>query len=90
MFAPTVTSGIAGYMAKYLGKHLANPTNEARRAYNCSRNIKKVRSHGTNIYDIEKDVGIEFISVPNEIAQRKTEYTVPFLGACSYTRYQVI
>lgn len=85
-YADRVTSGIAGYMAKYMGKFLANPTNEARRAYSSSRNIDKVTiTSGNKVFD--KD----FTPHPvGEIAQRVTTYDVPYLGTCKYSRYQVL
>jgi len=84
-FAPTVTQGLAGYMAKYMGKHLANPANEARRAYNCSRNIEKIRSYGSQTLDSYAD-----LLIPDKLAERTASYTVPFLGTCQYEKYHVL
>lgn len=84
-FAPTVTQGLAGYMAKYMGKHLANPTNQARRAYNCSRNIEKIRSYGSKTLDSYSD-----LLIPDKLADRVATYTVPFLGTCKYEKYHVL
>jgi len=83
--ALSVSSGIAGYMSKYMGKFLANPTNEARRAYNCSRNIKKIRSHASNSLALDKE-----IFIPDQLAERVVSYDVPFLGTCKFSRYLVL
>ena len=79
--ATSLTTGIAGYMAKYMAKYLASTTNEARRAYNCSRGIEKVTSHGSNSLYQELE-----LFIPDKMAERVANFEVPFLGSCNYLK----
>jgi len=82
LLATTITSGIAGYMAKYMAKAFLDERIEATRVFNCSRNILKIRSHGSNTlstYD-------EFIPTDQIDSIENSEYDVPYLGKCLYTK----
>jgi len=81
--ASVVTKGIAGYMAKYMGKTLKDEKNETTRGYNCSRNIKRYTSAGCNSLDKYSDMIIPTVNIESE---EKREYDVPYLGKCLYTR----
>jgi hypothetical protein len=72
-------------MAKYMAKYLAHGANQARRAYNCSRGVEKIRSVGSNSLFEELE---EYI--PDQLAERKVSFEVPFLGTCKYSKYQVL
>jgi len=80
-FASYTSKGIAGYMAKYMAKALRDEKNETKRAYNCSRGIKKIASQGGNtlhkFLDIIKPTGI--------VETKISEYNVPYLGKCIKT-----
>lgn len=71
---------IAGYMAKYMFKSINDRQFKARRAFNCSRNIKTPYCVGTNTLDayidliVDKDMDILY----------KKSYDVPYLGRCDY------
>jgi len=82
-FASTVTKGIAGYMAKYMGKSLTDEKHETTRGFNCSRNIRKPTSAGSNSLNTYTDLIIPTVNVESE---EKREYDVPYLGKCLYTR----
>jgi len=75
--------GIAGYMAKYMGKSLADTKHESKRNYNCSRNIKKIRSVSSNTLDRFDD-----LLIPDEdlVSIQESEYPVPYLGKCRYKK----
>jgi len=81
--ASHITAGIAGYMAKYMGKAFSDEENETTRGYNCSRNIRKPYGAGSNTL-----CGYSDLIIPTEdIAKsEKREYDVPYLGKCLYTR----
>jgi len=83
LFAGTVTKGIAGYMAKYMGKSLKDEKNETTRGYNCSTNIRRPYSTGSNTLNTYTD-----LIIPTEgiVEEEKREYDVPYLGKCLYTR----
>lgn len=83
--ASTIGQGIAGYMAKYMGKFLADSKHEASRAYTCSRNIKKIRSAASNSLSYDLD-----LFIPDTLAERTTSYVVPYLGTCNFSKYQVL
>jgi len=83
--ATYTTKGLAGYMAKYMAKYLGNPNNEARRAYNCSRNIEKVRSYGSKTLSSFFDD-----LIPDQHPERGAQFETPFLGVCQYKRYEVL
>lgn len=76
------SKGLAGYLAKYMGKALGDTKNEAWRGYNCSRNIIKINSIGSNALDQE----IESLVIPNEGTIQKRSYPVPYLGTCTYKK----
>jgi len=82
-FAGTITTGIAGYMAKYMGKSLNDEKNETTRGYNCSRNIRKPYRQGSNTLNTYKDM---IIPTEGIVDEEKREYDVPYLGKCLYTR----
>lgn len=73
------SEGIAGYMAKYMAKALADEKNEAWRGYNCSRNVAKVFSHGGNTLDREMDLMIPDLIDTSEV----TKYNTPYMGICT-------
>jgi len=77
------STGIAGYMAKYMGKALADAKHGVRRGYNCSRNIEKISSAGSNSVDFA------FYMIPDGLAKKVSDYQVPFLGTCTLTKYQL-
>ncbi len=79
--ADTVTTGLAGYLAKYMAKTMSDTKYEAVRAYTCSRNIEKVRSSGGNTLDQYMDM-----LVPDSFP-KTTNYEVPFLGKCVKKEY---
>lgn len=83
--ATYTSKGIAGYMAKYMGKALGDPKFKARRAYNCSRNINKIYDAGGNTHDSWKSMIIPDDAVGVDVA----EYKVPYLGTCNFIRYKV-
>lgn len=73
-----VTTGIAGYMAKYMGKSFENYDNETGRTYTCSRNIKRPTAYGSNSLDEYTD-----LIIPEQVDVLKNEeYDVPYLGKC--------
>lgn len=83
VLATYTTKGIAGYMAKYMAKALKDGKVETTRGYNCSRNIKKIRSAGSNTLSTYSD-----LLIPNtDLADIETKsYDVPYLGQCNYTK----
>jgi len=82
-FASSVTTGIAGYMAKYMGKSLTDEKHETTRGFNCSRNIRKPYSTGSNTLNTYTDLIIPTDGIENV---EKKEYDVPYLGKCLHTR----
>jgi len=76
------SEGIAGYMAKYMAKTLSDTKHEARRAYNCSRNIDKIRIYSSNTL-------VEYMDMilTGDCIQTNT-YEVPFMGKCLKTKYK--
>lgn len=83
MLATTITTGIAGYMAKYMAKSFRDGSNEGRRGYNCSRNIKKIYSAGSNFLTGYMDM---ILGVDNQLSQ-SAEYDTVWLGRCHYKKY---
>jgi len=80
----TYTSrGIAGYMAKYMAKSLEDTRYESSRGFNCSRNIKKIRSAGGNSLNQYDDM---IIPTDNLVSIDISEYNVPYLGKCQYKK----
>jgi len=84
--ASYTSTGIAGYMAKYMGKALGDAKFGVRRGYNSSRNIAKVESIGGNSLDRHT---LTMIYNVGGIAKDLTQFEVPFLGTCEYARYQL-
>jgi len=76
------SEGIAGYMAKYMAKAFDDFKNEAKRYYNCSRNIKRYTSAGSNQITSYLDLLIHGRAV------QEKEYKVPWLGRCNYKKYK--
>jgi len=83
LLATGKSKGIAGYMAKYMGKALADTRYESTRGYNCSRGLDKPTSAGSNSFDFDSFV------IPSEdeveLTERK-EYDVPYLGKCEHLK----
>jgi hypothetical protein len=81
--ASYTSTGIAGYMAKYMAKSITSLSNETTRGYTSSRNIGKFTSAGSNQLS-------EYSSliIPSEDIEEihKTTYNVPYLGTCRYTK----
>lgn len=82
--ASYTSKGIAGYMAKYMGKAFDDERYETTRNYNCSRNIEKIRSAGGNSLDQWQT---ELLT--GDVVHT-AKYEVPYLGACNLTKYQHI
>ena len=76
------SKGLAGYMAKYMGKALGDSKNEAVRGYNCSRNIKKIYNAGSNSLHNYLDMIID----ENDFSL-STTYDTQYLGQCTKTVY---
>jgi len=73
---------IAGYMAKYMAKSFKNASVRAVRAYNCSRNIEKVRSYGSHSLHHDFSLFVDETSLTS--TQR---YSTMYLGACIKKTY---
>jgi len=79
------SAGIAGYMAKYMAKAFLDERIEARRVYNCSRNIKKTRAFGSNT--LSAYANLDDSPIPSEVdILQQTTYDVPYLGVCNFTK----
>lgn len=83
-FATYVTAGLAGYMAKYMGKFLGSKDSEAVRAYTCSRNVEKIRSYGSNTLSEYSSL----IAGSSNVIDHKN-YKVPFLGDCNLYKHKL-
>lgn len=84
--ASYTSKGIAGYMAKYMGKALGNPKLTTKRGYTSSRNIDKVRATGGNALSGYMDL----IIPTDRIAKEETSsYDVPYLGVCQFKRIKI-
>jgi len=81
--ATKITSGVAGYMAKYMAKSFNDGTSKTRRGYNCSRNIRKIYSAGTNSFDAIRGEIIDVDSVLEDIK----EYDTLWLGRALYSKF---
>lgn len=77
------SAGIAGYMAKYMAKAFNDFANEATRFYNCSRNIDKVTTYGSNTLNEY----MEHLYTGSELVETK-EYDVKYMGRCVLNKYQ--
>jgi len=80
MLADHVTSGIAGYLAKYMGKALTTSKNEVTRGYTCSRNVLKTRNASGNSLSLYTDIFTTIGTV------QQSKYDVPFMGTCRYKK----
>lgn len=83
MLATYTSRGIAGYMAKYMAKAINDPKVETTRGYNNSRNIKKIRSAGSNSFRQYADL---IIPTEDLADVENRSYDVPYLGQCNYTK----
>jgi len=81
--ATYTSGGIAGYMAKYMAKSLEDTRYQTTRGYNCSRNIKKVSSQGSNTLSTFNDLLIHTESLDGF---EQKQYDVPYLGSCRFTK----
>jgi len=81
------TKGLAGYMAKYMGKALGSNKSEARRGYNCSRNIEKIFSKGSNSPSLWSDIMDQMVI--GTLATSIVQYETPYLGTCTFTQYNI-
>jgi len=77
------TAGLAGYMAKYMAKSLGDKNNENKRGFNCSRNIEKISSYGSNSLSGYLDDVIDLKSM-----QFNSSYDTIYLGRCDYKKYK--
>jgi len=85
-FASYTTKGLAGYMAKYMAKHLGATGNGNKRAYLCSRNVEKITDVGGNsVAHVETIIRDEFLQ--DKLADEVVEYKVPWLGTCTKIKY---
>lgn len=77
------TKGIASYMAKYMSKSMY--LIGKKRAYNCSRNIKKVRSYGSNTIDSEIiNLLVDLSLVPESVFT----YNTPYMGEVTVSLFK--
>lgn len=84
----TYTSrGLAGYMAKYMAKAFDNSLIKCKRLYNCSRNIKKISSYGSNSLASYHDM---IIPTVNLLEQTEITYNAHYLGQCKLLRVTTI
>jgi len=83
VLATYTSRGIAGYMAKYMAKSLADSRYSTTRGFNCSRGIKKITSAGSNSLDTYFDL----ILPEGDVADvQESVYDVPYLGSCRFTK----
>jgi len=76
-YASYRSKGIAGYMAKYMGKALGDSESQVFRGYSSSRNCHKITTHGSNALDGYMDMidpGVDLLEVK--------EYNVKYMGKC--------
>jgi hypothetical protein len=85
--ASYTSTGVAGYMAKYMAKSLTDERYASRRGYSSSNNIEKVSSAGGNSLS-----GFLDLVVPTEdlISCEVSEYDVKFMGNCKKTKIRKI
>jgi len=81
-YATYTSKGISGYMAKYMAKAFTDERIEGTRVYNCSRNINKITSFGSNTLSAYDD----FVPTEEIDEIEKRDYDVPYLGKCLYTK----
>jgi len=83
-YASYTSKGIAGYMAKYMGKALGNAKLATKRGYTSSRNIDKIRVAGGNTLSSHLD---EIVFPHDEVDEiTESSYNIPYLGVCQYKR----
>jgi len=75
-----VSKGLAGYLAKYMGKGITGTKNATKRGYTCSRNCAKT-------YSVAGDAvsGYYDLIIPNGVVQEST-YHVPYMGRCKHIK----
>lgn len=85
--ATFTSSGIAGYMAKYLSKSFEDARYETTRGYNCSRNIEPYRyAKGDTLSD-----SLDYLTpTENLVSIEEKSYDVPYLGECRLRRITTI
>lgn len=83
LLATNVTTGIAGYMAKYMRKTFEFNKSPSWRGYNCSRNIKKIYSAGSNSLDSHIDLFVD-----KEDLIKTNQYDTMWLGSCIKKTYK--
>jgi len=81
------STGIAGYMAKYMAKALGDARYETIRGFNCSRNIKKTSSIGFNSVDEYTAMRIPTDGV---VKMDEARYDVKYLGECYHQKLRKI
>lgn len=79
MLASYTSEGIAGYMAKYMAKALEDEHIETTRGYNCSQNIERYKSYGSN--SLHEYYSMIYPQAPHKKFE-ETSYNVPYLGKC--------
>jgi len=80
-FASKNTYRLAGYLSKYFTKTIEDDRLCNRRAYTCSRNIKRSRVVGTN----QSDIIMEMIP-PIGAIDYSAQYETLYLGVCNYKK----
>jgi len=80
MSATYVTKGLAGYLAKYMGKGITGTKNATKRGYTCSRNCAKT-------YSVAGDSisGYYDVIIPSGVVQESI-YDVPYMGRCKHIK----
>jgi len=80
MRATYVTKGLAGYLAKYMGKGISGAKNATKRGYTCSRNCAKT-------YSVAGDsvLGYYHMIIPTGSVQ-ESSYDVPYMGRCKHIK----
>lgn len=78
-----ISPRLGGYLAKYLQKSFYDPRLRNRRAYTCSRNVRKVYSGGSNALADYLD---ELMPV-DKLIDKEHQYDTLWLGVCRYTRF---
>jgi len=84
LLAYRYTTGIAGYMAKYMAKNFRGAKSASWRGYHCSRNIDKIYSAGSNSLD-----GYLDLIVGDSYFDETSEYDTVWLGRAIYKRYRI-
>jgi len=79
--ASHTSTGIAGYMAKYMAKSFKDEPDIRGRGYNCSRSINKVFNAGGNALSNYLD-----LIIPDGDVQSVATYDTLWLGRCNYKK----